>query len=133
MERCSCRCFKSDKSQPKEIIKQVFIGNGLELTEQQFNAKLFAARKIAEHTILNSKTSESHMFYFSSLSTTTIIYKGLLMPEDISRYYTDLTDDDLVTRLALVHQRFSTNTFLHGNSLNRSDTCVTWRNQYPSW
>jgi glutamate synthase (ferredoxin) len=58
------------------IIKQVFIGkNGLELTEQQFNAKLFAARKIAEHTILNSKT-ESHMFYFSSLSTTTIIYKG---------------------------------------------------------
>jgi glutamate synthase (ferredoxin) len=48
----------------KEPIKQVFIGkNGLELTEQQFNAKLFAA-KIAEHTILNSKTSESHMFYF---------------------------------------------------------------------
>jgi glutamate synthase (ferredoxin) len=36
------------------------------------------------------------------------------MPEDISRYYTDLTDDDLVTRLALVHQRFSTNTFLLG-------------------
>jgi glutamate synthase (ferredoxin) len=68
-----------DKSQPKKepIIKQVFIGkNGLELTEQQFNAKLFAARKIA-HTILNSKTSESHMFYFSSLSTTTIIYKGI--------------------------------------------------------
>jgi glutamate synthase (ferredoxin) len=98
----------------------VFIGkNGLELTEQQFNAKLFAAKKIAEHTILNSKTSESHMFYFSSLSTTTIIYKGLLMPEDISRYYTDLTDDDLVTRLALVHQRFSTIHSLHGNSLNR--------------
>ena len=51
------------------------------------------------------------MFYFSSLSTTTIIYKGLLMPEDISRYYTDLLDDDLLTRLVLVHQRFSTNTF----------------------
>jgi glutamate synthase (ferredoxin) len=55
-----------DKSQPKRTDnKQVFIGkNGLELTEQQFNAKLFAAKKIAEHTILNSKTSESHMFYF---------------------------------------------------------------------
>jgi glutamate synthase (ferredoxin) len=79
MERCSCRCFKSwtNRSRKEPIIKQVFIGkNGLELTEQQFNAKLFAARKIAEHTILNSKTSESHMFYFSSLSTTTIIYKG---------------------------------------------------------
>jgi glutamate synthase (ferredoxin) len=48
------------------------------------------------------------MFYFSSLSTTTIIYKGLLMPEDISRYYTDLTDDLVTTT---VHQRFSTNTF----------------------
>jgi len=93
-------------------IKQVFVSkNGLQLTEQQFKAKLFAARKIAEHAIINSKISESHRFYFSSFSTTTIIYKGLLMPEDISRYYTDLQDDDLVTRLALVHQRFSTNTF----------------------
>jgi glutamate synthase (ferredoxin) len=68
----------SHRSRKEPIIKQVFIGkNGLELTEQQFNAKLFAARKIAEHTILNSKTSESHMFYFSSLSTTTI-YKGTI-------------------------------------------------------
>ncbi|WP_264520787.1 glutamate synthase large subunit [Flavobacterium sp. N1994] len=93
-------------------IKQVFVSkNGLQLNEQQFNAKLFAARKIAEHSIINSKISESHRFYFSSFSTTTIIYKGLLMPEDISRFYTDLQDDDLVTRLALVHQRFSTNTF----------------------
>jgi glutamate synthase (ferredoxin) len=56
----------TNRSRKEPIIKQVFIGkNGLELTEQQFNAKLFAARKIAEHTILNSKTSESHMFYFS--------------------------------------------------------------------
>jgi glutamate synthase (NADPH/NADH) large chain len=99
-------------AEKEPTVMQVFIGkNGLELTEQQFNAKLFAARKIAEHEIINSKISESHMFYFSSLSTTTIIYKGLLMPEDISRYYTDLLDNDLVTRLALVHQRFSTNTF----------------------
>lgn len=51
------------------------------------------------------------MFYFSSFSTTTIIYERLLVPEDISRYYTDLLDDDLLTRLVLVHQRFSTNTF----------------------
>jgi glutamate synthase (ferredoxin) len=99
-------------AEKEPTVKQVFVGkNGLDITEQQFNAKLFMARKIAEHTIRNSRTSESHMFYFSSCSTTTIIYKGLLMPEDISRYYTDLLDDDLVTRLALVHQRFSTNTF----------------------
>jgi hypothetical protein len=52
------------------------------------------------------------------------------MPEDISRYYTDLTDDDLVTRLALV-QRFSTIHSLHGNSLNRSDTCVIMEKSIP--
>ena len=99
-------------AEKEPTIKQVFVSkNDLDLTEQQYNAKLFAARKIAEHAIINSKISESHRFYFTSFSTTTIIYKGLLMPEDISRYYTDLADDDLVTRLALVHQRFSTNTF----------------------
>lgn len=99
-------------AEKEPTIHQVFVGkNGLNLTDQQFNAKLFTARKLTEHTIVKSKISESHRFYFSSLSITTIIYKGLLMPEDISRYYTDLTDDDLVTRLALVHQRFSTNTF----------------------
>ena len=99
-------------AEKEPTVKQVFVGkNGLQLTEQQFNAKMFAARKIVEHAIIKSRISESHKFYFSSFSTTTIIYKGLLMPEDISRYYTDLLDDDLVTRLALVHQRFSTNTF----------------------
>ena len=99
-------------AEKEPTVKQVFVGkNGLKLTEQQFNAKMFAARKIVEHAIIKSRISESHKFYFSSFSTTTIIYKGLLMPEDISRYYTDLLDDDLVTRLALVHQRFSTNTF----------------------
>ena len=99
-------------AEKEPTVKQVFVSkNGQDLTEQEFNAKLFAARKIAEHAVRGSKTSESHMFYFSSLSTTTIIYKGLLMPEDISRYYIDLKDPDLVTRLALVHQRFSTNTF----------------------
>ena len=99
-------------AEKEPTIMQVFIGkNELKLTELEFNAKLFAARKISEHEVNNSKISKSHQYYFSSLSTTTIIYKGLLMPEDISGYYLDLSDCDLVTRLALVHQRFSTNTF----------------------
>jgi len=98
------------KTEPK--IKQLFVGkNNADLTDLQFNAKLFAARKIAEHTIQKSKISEANYFYLSSFSTTTIIYKGLLIPEDIGRYYLDLREPDLVTRLALVHQRFSTNTF----------------------
>lgn len=79
--------------------------------EFTFNTKLFIARKLAEHTIYNSKLSESSFFYLPSFSTKTIIYKGLLMPQDIKVYYKDLMDSRVVTRLALVHQRFSTNTF----------------------
>lgn len=93
-------------------VMQIFVKKGdEELTALQFNAKLFAARKITEHKIQQSKLSQSNYFYLSSFSTTTIIYKGLLMPEDIGKYYEDLREPDVVTRLALVHQRFSTNTF----------------------
>ncbi|MHA7059570.1 glutamate synthase large subunit [Aquimarina sp. M1] len=94
------------------FIKQVFIGkNNKEQSYFDFNLKLFTARKITEHEIYNSKLSESKFFYLPSLSTKTLIFKGLLMPEDIKLYYTDLMDPKVVTRLALVHQRFSTNTF----------------------
>ncbi|WP_299064721.1 glutamate synthase large subunit [uncultured Polaribacter sp.] len=91
-------------------IEQLFVGKTEEIDEATFKAKLYAARKIAEHTIRESKTSESSYFYIPSLSITTIIYKGIIMPEDIGPYYKDLQEIDLVTRLALVHQRFSTNT-----------------------
>ncbi|NOQ92087.1 MAG: glutamate synthase subunit alpha, partial [Flavobacteriaceae bacterium] len=97
------------KNEPK--IKQIFVGkNDNKLTNFEFNAKIFAARKIAEHKINASKLKDSKQFYIPSFSTTTLIYKGLLIPEDIRNYYHDLSDTNLVTRLALVHQRFSTNT-----------------------
>ena len=91
-------------------IEQLFIGKKEAIEENIFKAKLYAARKITEHTILSSKISQSSYFYVPSLSNTTLIYKGIIMPEDIGPYYTDLQQSDLVTRLALVHQRFSTNT-----------------------
>ncbi len=94
------------------FVKQVFIAKENKKQEVfQFNLKLFIARKVTEHAILNSKLSESKFFYVPSLSTKIIIFKGLLMPKDISLYYTDLMDSRVVTRLSLVHQRFSTNTF----------------------
>ncbi|MFI1771166.1 glutamate synthase large subunit [Thalassobellus citreus] len=106
-----------DSSQLGEIalasepnIEQIFIGKTETIDEATFKAKLYAARKIAEHTIRLSKISQSDYFYIPSLSTTTLIYKGIIMPEDIGPYFTDLQQEDLVTRLALVHQRFSTNT-----------------------
>ena len=99
-------------SKTEPFISQVFISKGNEkINDLEFNVKLFCARKKCEHEIYNSKFSESNFFYFCSLSTKTIIYKGLLVPEDIELYYNDLKDPKLVTRLALVHQRFSTNTF----------------------
>ncbi len=91
-------------------IEQIFIGKTEPIDKATFKAKLYAARKITEHEIRKSKISESSYFYLPSLSTTTLIYKGIIMPEDIGPYYTDLQQIDLVTRLALVHQRFSTNT-----------------------
>ena len=91
-------------------IEQIFIGKSEEISDAHFKAKLYAARKITEHTIIASKISQSKYFYLPSLSTTTLIYKGIIMPEDIGPYYKDLQQPDLVTRLALVHQRFSTNT-----------------------
>ena len=94
------------------FVKQIFIAKADKKQDDfKFNLKLFIARKKAEHEIFGSKLSESNFFYVPSLSTKTIIFKGLLIPQDIKLFYKDLTDPTLVTRLALVHQRFSTNTF----------------------
>jgi glutamate synthase (NADPH/NADH) large chain len=98
----------SAKTEP--YISQIFVEKG-DIDEHEFNVKLFIARKISENKILSSKISERSFFYLPSLSSRTLIYKGLLVPEDIKSYYKDLSDPKVVTRLALVHQRFSTNTF----------------------
>ena len=99
-------------SQSQPNIKQVFIGkNDPNQTEKDFLLRLYISRKISENIIYQSKLSQRSFFYFSSLHNKTIIYKGLLIPEDIERFYIDLKNPMLVTRLALVHQRFSTNTF----------------------
>jgi glutamate synthase (ferredoxin) len=94
------------------FVKQVFIGKESKTQKDfDFNLKLYIARKVTEHALINSKLSESKFFYVPSLSTKIIIFKGLLMPNDIKLYFKDLMDARVVTRLALVHQRFSTNTF----------------------
>ena len=98
--------------QTEPFTKQIFVGKTTENQDHfEFNLKLFIARKKAEQEIYNSKLSESKFFYLPSFSTKIIIYKGLLIPEDIKLYYKDLSNPLFVTRLALVHQRFSTNTF----------------------
>ena len=99
-------------AETEPFVKQVFVGKAAEDQDDfAFERKLFVARKKTEHAIIASKLSERGFFYLPSLSTRIIIFKGLLMPMDIKLYYKDLMDPRVVTRLALVHQRFSTNTF----------------------
>src|SRR5262245_20763569 len=72
--------------------------------------KLYVIRKRVEARVRASGMPESEQFYIPSLSSRTILYKGLLLPDQIPAFYHDLRDGLFVSALALVHQRFSTNT-----------------------
>ena len=98
-------------AESEPFVRQLFVAKPEGFDTHTFEVKRYIARKKAEHAIWNSKLSEASLFYIPSFSTKVIIYKGLLKPEDISAYYLDLKDEHCITRLALVHQRFSTNTF----------------------
>jgi glutamate synthase (NADPH/NADH) large chain len=95
-------------SQP--FISQIFVGRARRLNEEQFERKLYVIRKRIEKAVrdLGDKVSR---FYMPSLSSVTIVYKGLLIATQIKTFYRDLSDPSVVSALALVHQRFSTNTF----------------------
>ncbi|MFY4776134.1 glutamate synthase large subunit [Metabacillus sp. RGM 3146] len=96
------------KTEP--FICQVFIAPSDDINDRmQFERKLYIIRKIAEKTIPENEGHEP--FYISSLSTSTIIYKGMLIPEQLDSFYIDLNHPDYKSALALVHSRFSTNTF----------------------
>lgn len=91
---------------------QVFIEKGPGLTdEMDFERKLYIIRKRAEKTIVPMCDDKGGTFYVSSLSSKTIVYKGMLTAEQLRNFYLDLSDLDFVTALAMVHSRFSTNTF----------------------
>lgn len=97
------------KVQP--VIHQVFIGQGAGLNDQlDFERKLYVIRKQVEKAVRDT-ISENETFYVASLSTRTIVYKGMFTPEQIDRFYLDLQDPAFESAFALVHSRFSTNTF----------------------
>jgi glutamate synthase (ferredoxin) len=95
------------------FMMQVFIGrNSMIRDDAAFERKLYVIRKVAEQQIrYANKIAGGKFFYVSSLSAQTCIYKGMLMPEQVAKYFPDLRDADMTTALALVHSRFSTNTF----------------------
>ena len=100
----------SRKAQP--TIKQIFIKSGADIEQDEFNRKLYLIRKQISHKIRgNDELSEAKLFYVCSLSTSVIVYKGMLTPAQLFPFYPDLENKDFETHLAMVHSRFSTNTF----------------------
>ncbi len=92
--------------------KQIFIGRNSDIKDAAvFERKLYIIRKRIEHIILNSDLSEKNKFYIPSLSYRTCVYKGMLTGSQFEPMFPDISESDFESALALVHQRFSTNTF----------------------
>ena len=94
------------------VIRQVFIGRGKGVTvTDALERKLYIIRKSSGHATQALRLAQSKQFYVPSMSARTIVYKGMLLAGQVGDYYKDLRDARVVSALALVHQRFSTNTF----------------------
>jgi glutamate synthase domain-containing protein 2/glutamate synthase domain-containing protein 1/glutamate synthase domain-containing protein 3 len=103
--------------QAKEVephVRQFFVGQGPHIGADaaEFDRKLYVIRRVIENEVDEATgMPDPHAFYIPSLSARTLIYKGLLLPYQMRAYYKDLEDPLMETAIALVHQRFSTNTF----------------------
>ena len=94
------------------LMRQIFIGRGSDVIVQDaLERKLYVIRKTASSNIQALGLKHSKEYYVPSMSSRTVIYKGLLLADQVGTYYNDLTDERCVSALGLVHQRFSTNTF----------------------
>ena len=94
------------------ILRQVFIGRGNDVIVQDaLERKLYVIRKTASAAIQALGLKHSKEYYVPSMSSRTVVYKGLLLADQVGKYYLDLQDERCVSAVGLVHQRFSTNTF----------------------
>ena len=91
------------------FMKQVFITGNYE--QEDMERKLYVIRKLAEQEVRESDITTKNFFYFSSLSSKVMIYKGMFTPEQLADYFSDFHDKSFESAIALVHSRFSTNTF----------------------
>lgn len=104
----------SKNAQP--FIRQVFVGKTEKIGDTaHFERKLFVARRWTKELLTRENAELAEQFYFASLSTKTIVYKGMLTTDQLRSFYPDFADEDFETALALVHSRFSTNTFPNWN------------------
>ena len=94
------------------FVRQIFLKRSPDLEDDQaFERKLYVIRQRVTHAIAQSKAPGSEFFYVPSLSAKTLIYKGMLTTDQLLNYFSDLANPDYKTHLAMVHSRFSTNTF----------------------
>ncbi len=94
------------------VIRQIFIGRGPDvMVTDALERKLFVIRRVASHAIQRLDLRHGREYFVPSMSARTVVYKGLLLADQVGQYYRDLQDPRVVSALALVHQRFSTNTF----------------------
>jgi len=123
-------------------IMQAFIGSSSDINdEMDFERKLYVIRKQAENTL---KRENIPSFYISSLSSRTIVYKGMLLAAQVGAFYKDLTHPSVKSAIALVHSRYSTNTFpswerahpnryiIHNGEINTLHGNVNWINARKS-
>ncbi|MCP5525315.1 MAG: glutamate synthase large subunit [Verrucomicrobiales bacterium] len=122
-------------------VRQVFLRRAPDVADDlAFERKLYVIRKRAHREIRGGGLAGHEFWYFSSLSSRTLVYKGMLMSEQLDQYYPDLNDPALASALALVHSRFSTNTFpswgrahpyrfvAHNGEINTLRGNVNWMN-----
>ncbi|MDX1762719.1 MAG: glutamate synthase large subunit [bacterium] len=94
------------------VIRQFFVGRRGDLaTSLDFERRLYVCRRRMEQAVAGLKLQEEDLFYICSLSSRTVIYKGMLTPKQVESYYPDLSNPVVTSALALIHARFSTNTF----------------------
>ncbi len=123
------------------VIRQIFIGRGKDvMVTDALERKLYVIRKTASHRIQALRLQHGKEYFVPSMSARTIVYKGLLLAGQVGVYYRDLRDERVVSALALVHQRFSTNTFpawelahpyrmiAHNGEINTVKGNVNWLN-----
>ena len=121
-------------------IKQIFIGRGKNTSREAFDLKLYVIRKRLYNKVQSSDLDQRRYYYFCSLSSKTLVYKGQLMAEQLNDYYHDLTDPGMMSAMALVHSRYSTNTFptwdlahpyrilAHNGEINTLRGNINWMN-----
>ncbi len=103
-------CLGKIALEAEPAIRQIFV-DGAGLEDELLELRLYLARKRAEKLVRKQFGQEGNDFYVSSLSCRTICYKGMFMAWQLFAYYPDLADERLISALAIVHQRYSTNTF----------------------